>query len=324
MGWLDKPNWRKVNKKPMPLVGGLAIYLGFIVACALVLPKSPVAVNNEKLLGFLAGSFIILLVGITDDIKGLSARRKLFYQMAAALLAYISGYSIIKVSNILGGAFHAPAIISMTLTVIWIIGFTNAINLMDGLDGLAAGVSAIIAASLFFAGIRSNNIIVSLLAIGIAGSTLGFLPYNFYPAKIFMGDTGSMFLGFALSLISIEAAHKGATFVTLLIPIIAMGVPTVDTGLSIIRRLIKGNGVFKADKEHIHHKLLVREGAQRPAVITLYLLTGSFGLIAIALSRMTGIWAAFAIIITAILTLRWIFNAGFLDIPQNQKKENNG
>ncbi|MDP2923099.1 MAG: MraY family glycosyltransferase [Candidatus Omnitrophota bacterium] len=314
MGWLDKPNWRKINKKPMPLVGGLALYIGFAVSLLFVIFQEPFRQNSDKFFGFLASSFIIVLIGIADDTKGLTPRRKLFYQIVASTIAVMCGYTIFKVSNPLGaGYFHIPILLAVGLTIVWIVGFTNAVNLMDGLDGLAAGVTTIIATSLFFSTVKGNNPTAALLSIALAGSCLGFLRHNFYPAKIFMGDTGSMFLGFALALISIEGAYKGATLVTLIIPIIAMGVPLADTALSILRRLISGNSVFNADKEHIHHKLLIREGTQRKAVLTLYFLTISFGLIAIALSGMKGVWAFFAILITAILTLRWIINAGLVD-----------
>jgi len=312
-GWLDRPNWRKINKKPMPLLGGLALYIGFAVSLLFVIFKEPFRQNSDKFFGFLASSFIIVLIGIADDTKGLTPRRKLFYQIAASAMAVICGYAILKISNPLGGYFHAPILIAFGLSIFWMVGFTNAVNLMDGLDGLAAGVSSIIAVTLFFASLKINNSTTALLSVALAGSSLGFLRHNFYPAKIFMGDTGSMFLGFALALISIEGAYKGVTFITVLIPIIAMAVPFVDTALAILRRLLNGNSVFKADKEHIHHKLLIREGTQRKAVLTLYFLTISFGLIAIALSGMKGVWAFFAILITAILTLRWIINAGLVD-----------
>lgn len=323
MGWLDKPNWRKLNKKPMPLLGGAAIYFGFVLSLAFFILKEPYSAQTYKFIGLLGSSFVIFLVGIKDDVSGLSPKRKLFYQVVAAGIAYLFGYSIVEVSSPLGGHLQAPAIISMGLTIFWIVAFTNAVNLMDGLDGLASGVSAIIAGSLFFSALRNNHPIPAVLSIAIAGSALGFLRYNFYPAKIFMGDCGSMFLGFVLSLISIEGAYKGTTFVTLIIPIIAMGVPITDTLLSILRRLFKGDSVFEADKEHIHHKLFFREGSQKEAVLKLYLLTGSFGLIAIALSRMSGIWAFFSIVITAILTLRWIINSKFLDfIKEDSATEN--
>jgi UDP-GlcNAc:undecaprenyl-phosphate GlcNAc-1-phosphate transferase len=322
MGWLDKPNWRKINKKAMPLCGGIAIYLGFVISMILFVSKNPFTYSSHKLLGLLGSSFIIFLVGIEDDIRRLTPRRKLFYQVVAAALAFLFGFEIIKISHPFGGVFQVPMLISMAITIFWIVGFTNAVNLMDGLDGLASGVVAIIAGSLFFASLRGNNPIAAILSIGLVGSALGFLPYNFYPAKIFMGDTGSMFLGFILALISIEGAYKGATFVTFFIPIIAMGVPVIDTWLAIFRRLVKGNGVFHPDKEHVHHKLLFREGSQREAVITLYFLTASFGFIAIALSRMGGAWAFFAIVITAILTMRWAINSDLFDfIKEIDKNE---
>lgn len=306
MNWVDKPNWRKVNQKPMPLLGGLAIYCGFVASLLLFTFQGPFTPHTQKLIGLLGSSFIIVLVGIEDDLKGLTARRKLFYQIVAALIAYIYGFSIMKVTHPFGGSLEVPAIAGMILTTLWIVGFTNAINLMDGLDGLAAGVVAIIAASLFLSGIRSHDLTITILSITVMGSALGFLRYNFYPAKIFMGDTGSMFLGFALALISMESTQKGNALITLTVPIIAMGVPVLDTFLSILRRLIRGDKIFAADKEHVHHKLLFSEGSQKEAVLTLYFLTACFGLIAVALTRMQGIWAFCAITLTLILTYRWL------------------
>ncbi len=319
-GWLNKPSPRKVNSKPIPLAGGLAIYCGFVIAVLILfIFKKPFAHDSYKIFGLLVSSFVILLVGIADDIEGLIPRRKLFYQIVAAEIAYLSGFSIIKVGTPIGGAFNVPFLISMGLTVFWIVGFTNAINLLDGLDGLATGVVAIISASLFFSGIKENMPLVDILSVALAGSALGFLPYNFYPAKIFLGDTGSMFLGFVISLISIQGAYKGAAFLSFFVPVIAMGVPAIDTGLAILRRLIKGKGVFKPDKEHIHHKILSQEGSQRNAVLKLYFLTICFGMIAVGLSGMKGAWAFFGIVLIVIATLRWIFNFGLADFVR--KKE---
>ena len=316
MGWLDRPNWRKMNNKPMPLLGGVAIYLGFLVAILLFIHQKPFVAEIHRFKGIILGSLIIVLAGIFDDIKGLNALTKLFFQITAAVTVYLFGFTIMKVSGPLGGSFYLPEIASMSLTVFWIVGFTNAVNLLDGLDGLSSGVTAIISGSLFFAAIKAQNPVMALLAITICGSALGFLPHNFYPAKIFMGDSGSLLLGFILSIISIEGAYKGATFTTMLVPVIAMAIPFIDTGLAIIRRILSGKGIMKADKEHIHHRLLFREGSQKKAVLTLYGLTLSFGLIAIALSGMKGIWAFFSILITILLTLRWLKNSKLLDFER--------
>lgn len=320
MKWLDYPGRRRINKKPMPRGGGIAIYAGFVAALLVFALSNKMMIDKYKFYGLLGGSFIIALVGLLDDVIGLTPRRKLFYQVCAAMVAYISGYSIIKVSTPLGGALHAPALISMLLTVFWIVGFTNAINLLDGLDGLAAGVVAIIAGSLFFAALKSGYSVLAVLALALCASALGFLPYNFYPAKIFMGDVGSMFLGFTIALITIEGTLKGATAVTFFVPVVAVGVPVIDTGLAILRRLIRGKEVFKPDKEHIHHQLLSQEGSQREAVVKLYFITICFGSIAIGLSGMKGTWAFFGIILTALATLRMVMKFDFLNF-MNMNKE---
>lgn len=321
MGFLDRPNRRKVNKQPVPLLGGLAIYAAFIAAMVFfAFTRSPV-LDMQKFIGMIGGSFIVVLAGIEDDIRGLSPKRKLFYQATAAMIAYLFGYSIIKLTMPFGGAFHLPDILGMGLTVLWIVGFINAVNLLDGLDGLSAGVVGIVAISLFFAAVRSDNPVMAVLSIGIAASVLGFLPYNFYPAKIFMGDTGSMFLGFILALITIECAYKGATFITLSLPVVAMGVPVADTALSIIRRVLSRKKVFTADKEHIHHKLMFMEGSQKKAVLTLYLMTAYLGLISIALSRMEGVWGFAAVSITIVLVLRCLVNLGIINMRFAKDKD---
>ena len=324
MGWLDKPNYRKINTKPMPLLGGLAIFISYAAALLIFHALRPNFIAPLKFWGLLSSCSIIVMAGVVDDVFYLSARRKLFFQVCAAMIAYAYGFDIIRVSGPIGGQFQAPVFLSFFLTVFWIVGFTNAVNLLDGLDGLAAGVSGIIAFTLFFAGIKGHSPIIAILAIPLAGSALGFLRHNFYPAKIFMGDTGSMFLGFILALISIEGSYKGSTFFAIFVPIIAMGLPFVDTGLSILRRMLSGKKIFTADKEHVHHKLLLIEGHQKKAVLTLYMLTISFGFIAVALIGMQGIWAFSAIVITGILTIQWAKSFGLLDFfnkkPQNEKE----
>jgi len=319
MGWLDKPNWRKLNKKPMPLLGGIAIYSGFLVSMLVVILKEPFLSDARRLFGVLGCAFIIVLAGIVDDIKGLTAFRKLSCQIIAATIVSLFGFTIMKVSNPLGGSFYISAIESMVLTIFWIVGFTNAINLIDGLDGLSSGVVAIISGTLFFMAIKTNNHVAAILAITICGSSLGFLPHNFYPAKIFMGDTGSMLLGFILSLISMESTQKGTTFLTFFIPVIAMGIPFIDTALSIVRRFVNGQKIFAADKEHIHHLLLAYEGTQKEAVTRLYFLTFCFGLIAIGLSGMQGIFAIFCLIIFLIVTARMLKRFGFLEFLNKNK-----
>ena len=320
MGWLDKPNFRKVNQKPMPLLGGFAIFAAYMTALFIIRAIKPDFISAHKFIGLVGGCGVIVMAGITDDIFYLAPRRKLFYQVSAAAIAYAYGFSIIHVSHPIGGQFEAPMLLSFFLTIFWIIGITNAVNLLDGLDGLAAGVSGIVAMTLFFSGIRGNSPIIAALSLPLAGAAFGFLKHNFYPAKIFMGDTGSMFLGFMLALISIEGAYKGSTFLTIFIPIIAMGLPFIDTGLSILRRVMSGQEIFKADKEHVHHKLLLIEGQQKKAVLTLYMLTVSFGFISLALVRMQGIWALLAVVITGLLTIRWARSFGLLDFMRKEEQ----
>ncbi len=318
MGWFDKPNYRKINSEPMPLLGGMAIFISYTITLFILHLFHPHLFSQQKFMGFWGSTMIIIVAGVVDDIFYITPRRKLFYQVCAASLAYVHGFNIAVISGPTGGHFAVPMFVSYLLTVFWMVGFTNAVNLLDGLDGLAAGVSAIVAMTLFFAGVRGHNTSIAILSLPLAASALGFLRYNFYPAKIFMGDTGSMFLGFSLALISIEGAFKGSTFFAIFVPIIAMGLPFFDTGLSIIRRIIMGQKIFQADKEHVHHQLLMIKGHQKNVVLTLYMLTISFGLIAVSLAGMHGMGAFVAVVITTILTIQWAKSFGLLDFFKNK------
>ena len=189
----------------------------------------------------------------------------------------------------------------------------NAINLLDGLDGLAAGISAIASFFIFLSAVDQHTYIVAFLAFALTGACVGFLPFNFYPARIFMGNPGSMFLGLMLSAISIRSFQKSSTVITLFIPVIALGVPIIDTLLAIVRRLSKKKHIFQADKEHIHHKLLFREESQRRVVLSLYFLSICFGLIALSFRGIKGIYAVIALGVVILVTYKWMKDSGFLD-----------
>jgi UDP-GlcNAc:undecaprenyl-phosphate GlcNAc-1-phosphate transferase len=190
---------------------------------------------------------------------------------------------------------------------------TNAINLLDGLDGLAAGVSAIASFFMFLSAVDQHNYIIAFLSFALCGACIGFLPFNFYPARIFMGNPGSMFLGFILAAISIRSFQKSTTAITLFIPVIALGVPIIDTTLAIVRRLAKKKRIFQADKEHIHHKILFREESQRRAVLSLYFLSACFGMIALSFRGIKGVYAIVALIVVILVTFKWMKDSGFLE-----------
>jgi len=273
------PEERKVHTQPIPQVGGWAIYLTFLLVVLLTLKI------NQQLLGILLGGSLILILGIIDDLFNLPPKVKLAGQIMASLILLFFGVKISFVTNPLGGMIYLGGWGAL-VTVLWVVGITNALNLIDGLDGLAAGVSIIAAATFFclsYLGKPAETILI--LSLILMGSSLGFLRYNFSPAQVFMGDSGAMFLGFTLSAIAVMGAFKSAATLALLAPILVLGVPILDTAFAIVRRLKNGQPAFQADKEHIHHKLLQLGLSQRQTVLLIYLVSIFLGAIALILSR---------------------------------------
>jgi len=245
---------------------------------------------------------LILILGIYDDIKGADAKTKFTVQIIAALIVVFSGIRINLITNPFDfGKSIDIGILSIPITVFWIIFITNAINLLDGLDGLAAGISCIISLVMFFIALYQHNNSIIAISIVLTGATAGFLRYNFNPAKIFMGDTGSLFLGFMLACISIKGSHKSAATVAFLIPVVAMGLPIIDTLLAITRRLTKGKNIFKADKEHIHHKLIDKGIPHKKAVLILYSISVMLGIIAFFLSLIKDEFVATILLAIAVI-----------------------
>jgi len=284
-GAIDVPNdARRVHKKPIPRLGGLAIVAGFFVSIIYNILNDIMKTGEVKvsvqLLGLLGGIIIIVFIGVIDDIKQLRALTKLVFQLAAAFMVVFTGTKMTVICGIVLSDY-----ISYPLTIIWIIGITNAINLIDGLDGLAAGVSSIASLSLFFVSIISGLGDVAIITAALAASTLGFLPFNFNPAKIFMGDTGSNFLGFTLGVISIQGTLKSYTAIAIAIPLLVLGLPLFDTASAILRRLFEGKSIMAADRGHIHHKLIDMGLSQRQSVVALYTASGALGLCAIVLAE---------------------------------------
>lgn len=287
IGATDKPNNRKVHQKVMPRLGGLAIYLSFLAGFIFLQPESP------YLIPILLGSFVIILTGIVDDIIELSAKWKLAGQILAAGIVIAGGVQVEFINLPFDGRLDLGWF-AIPLTLLWIIGITNAINLIDGLDGLAAGVSSIVLMTLVGIAFTMGNLFVVALGLILLGSTLGFLVYNFYPAKIFMGDTGALFLGFMIAVISL-LGFKNVTLFSLLIPVIILGVPISDTLFAIIRRMVNKTPLSAPDKSHLHHCLLRLGFSHRKTVLIIYAMSSMFGLAAILLTQST-LWGALVII----------------------------
>jgi len=270
IGAVDIPDKRKIHVRHIPCLGGISLFAGVFTALGLVLVFSDLALNLEALLGIFIGSILILGVGIYDDLRGLSPRVKFSWQVLAALIVYFFGVEIGFVSNPFNGIYPLGIWVSLPLTLLWIVGVTNAINLIDGLDGLAAGVTAISAGTMFFVALSSGQYGAALLILALAGAALGFLKYNFYPARMFLGDSGSLLLGFILATTAITGVFKTTLVVALIIPVLILGVPIFDTMFAIGRRLSSGKHPFEADDKHIHHMLLRAGFSQREAVLSIY------------------------------------------------------
>lgn len=294
IGATDKPNERKVHQKIMPRLGGLAIYISFLAGFIFLQPQSP------YLIPILLGSFVIIVTGFLDDLFELSAKWKLAGQILAAAIVVIGGVQVNFVNLPFDGRLELGWF-AIPLTIIWIVGITNAINLIDGLDGLAAGVSSIVLATLAGIAFMMGNIFVVALSLILMGSTLGFLIYNFNPAKIFMGDTGALFLGFMISVISL-LGFKNVTLFSLLIPVIILGVPISDTLFAIIRRIVNKQPLSAPDKSHLHHCLLRFGFSHRKTVLIIYAMSSLFGLAAVLLTQST-LWGAFIIITLLIIAI---------------------
>ena len=305
VGAIDEPSERRINKVPIPRMGGLAIFFGFVLSLLLFVDMS------TKVTGLLLGAVIIALMGAVDDIVSLNPWVKLAGQILAAGVAIRCGIVFDAVSNpnfFSQNTTIEIGLLSIPLTVFWIVACTNAVNLIDGLDGLAVGVSAISSLTMLVVSLIVSEPVVSLLLAALTGACLGFMPYNRNPAKIFMGDVGSQFLGFVLSTVSIMGLFKFHAIITFLVPLLALAVPLADTVFAFFRRILKGQSPFHPDRGHFHHRLMDSGLDQKQAVALLYGISALLGLVAVLLAgnnavvRIVCLVAGFAISITV-----WLF-----------------
>lgn len=287
-GAMDAPNARKVHKKPVPRIGGLGIYAGFMAAIIFIALKF--GLDGEQLkeiVGLVLSGSLIVALGLVDDYKNLPANVKLIGQIvAAAVLVLFFDVRIDFVTDPFGDFLYLEKL-AVPVTIFWLVGLTNTVNLIDGLDGLAAGVASIASITIMFVALDQNLTLVAVLTAALAGAAVGFLKYNFNPAEIFMGDTGSMFLGFMLAGISVTGSVKSVATIALIVPIFALGLPILDTTFAIVRRFRGGVPIFKPDKGHLHHRLLSVGFTQRQAVLLMYVISALFGLSAIALTEVS-------------------------------------
>lgn len=274
-GAVDRPGFRRVHTKPTPRMGGLAIFIA--ITLALCIARG----GSEATVGIITGSVVIVLLGIYDDIRGVPAKIKLAFQVLAACIPVAYGFYFSWVVNPFGGAFYVDGL-GAVFAILWIVGMINTINLSDGLDGLAAGITMIAATTFFFLALSYGHFGVAILSVALVGSTLGFLQYNFNPAVIFMGDTGSMYLGYMLGVLVLESMAQRASMTEFLIPLMILGLPILDLLFAIVRRKMNGQPIMTADRAHIHHRILDKGYTPKQTVLLLYGLSAGLGMLALS------------------------------------------
>lgn len=304
---------RRIHNRPIPRMGGLAIYISFSVV-SLILTK-----YNLHVVGIVIGGTVIVIGGMLDDIKSLKPYQKLVFQIAASIILIFFGIWVknITIPFAARGGYTSCGYFGIPITILWVVGITNAVNLIDGLDGLACGICLISSLTLFGVSLISQRMTAVILTVTLGGACLGFLPFNFNPASIFMGDTGAQFLGFTLAAISIQGAIKSAAAVAFAVPILALGIPIYDTLFAMIRRKINNKPIMQADRGHLHHRLLDIGLSQRQAVFVMYSISAILGITAILAMRMSTKKSFAVLIIVCSITLATAVELGFFSRKNN-------
>lgn len=291
---VDQPNYRKVHQKAMPRIGGLAIFGAFLIGYFVLMPE------DEHAVYILLGAILIILTGFLDDLLNITPKAKLLGQLAAAGIVIYGGLQVTFITLPVIGVIEF-GYFSIPITLLWIVGITNAINLIDGLDGLAAGVSTIALIAMAVMAAIMGDVFVMGVALVLAASAIGFLFYNFHPAKIFMGDTGSLFLGFMISVLALSG-FKNVALISFIIPVLMLGVPVSDTFFAIIRRIRLKQPISAPDKSHLHHRLIAVGFSHRQTVIIIYFIAILFGVTAILFSQAT-VWGAVVLLAVVLLVI---------------------
>jgi UDP-GlcNAc:undecaprenyl-phosphate/decaprenyl-phosphate GlcNAc-1-phosphate transferase len=329
-GAIARPdNGRHIHLRPTPRLGGIAIYLAFVLTLLCVpfignFMTDIFHAHLPKLIAVLAPASLIFLFGIYDDFRGTAAPVKILFQLIAAALVYAGGLRIENLSSPFGGLWELPLLLSFPLTALWIVLITNAFNLIDGIDGLAAGASVFALLSILVFSIAQGNPEISLLSVALVGAVVGFLRYNFNPATIFLGDSGSLFLGFMAAALSLAGSQKGSTIIAIAIPLVSFGLPVIEVGLSLVRRFLGGRPLFRGDRGHIHHMLLQRGLTQRQAVILLYAVSAVFSLFGLMLlnpKRDLGAFIFFVLGVVIIFGVQHLRYAEFSELGSQIRQE---
>ena len=318
LGAVDTPGPRRIHARPVPRLGGVALLLAAVGALYLTPLLGVRALDLLEAQGWhlgwlLSGVLLIVVTGAVDDVRGLPPLAKLGLQIVAAGVALAGGYGLRGVTNPFGGGFVEFGVVGAFLTLAWIVTITNAFNLIDGLDGLAAGVALIASTTLFVVSLAQDRTDAACLWATIAGALAGFLRYNFNPASIFLGDSGSLLLGYLLGVLSLQSLQKGATAVIVLVPILALGLPLMEVALTLLRRTFLSGilSVFHADREHIHHRLMGQGMTHRRAVLTLYAVCVAFSALSFVAVAAQGLGNALVVGVAAVSTYAGIKALGY-------------
>lgn len=305
VGAMDVPkDDRRMHDHPIPRLGGLAVFLGFLLSVLLFVDIT------RQVRGILLGSVIIVIIGVIDDIVSVKYWVKLLFQIAAAVVAILHGVVIDVLSNpnlFSENLFLTLGWISIPITIIWIVGITNSVNLIDGLDGLSVGVSAIASLTMLVISLLVSESNVAVILAALVGACLGFIPYNLNPAKIFVGDTGALLLGYVLATVSIMGMFKVYALISFAVPFIVLALPIFDTVFAFFRRILKGQNPMKPDRGHLHHRLIDMGLSQKQAVAILYCVTAVLGLVAVVLTTSGAVKAIIVILAFAIAATVGVF-----------------
>lgn len=302
-GWVDMPGeGRHLHRTPVPRLGGVAIFTAVVatVGVALIVQRAmdlPSLLSARTTMAIIGPAALIFLMGFYDDMWGLSPRTKFAIEILAALMLYLQGFGVRKF-GLFFGANDLKVLLGIPLTVLWVLLITNAFNLIDGLDGLSAGSALFSTLTLLAVSLFDRNVFITLLAVALAGAIIGFLRFNFHPATIFLGDSGSLFIGFLLSALALSGSQKAPTMVSVVVPVVCFGFPILDLILAVARRFLSGKPLFEADSDHIHHRLLKRGLSQRGVVFLLYGVSGLLALLSLASLRGGQITALVLAVIT--------------------------
>ena len=318
-GWIDSPDGvRKLHTVETPSVGGIAIFFGITLAVALVAWAAPALGFPALALhpAVYAGAVLIAAVGAYDDVRGLGFKAKLGVEVVIACALLYAGYRVdLSALPFVGGGAYSEALYAVPLTLLWVVGVINAVNLIDGVDGLAAGVVAIGFASLAVAFGLLGNVPLVLVAVAVVGALVGFLLHNFNPATVFMGDSGSLLLGYAIAVYSLVGSADAVSPFAPLVPVIALGLPLLDTALSMVRRAQERKAIWDPDHDHIHHRMIARMPVRR-AVLALYGVAAAFGAAAVAAALITTSAGAFWVVLAAALVAAaLLFRLGYVRLP---------